>query len=83
MGDQASHPDISSVLKEVEKKVAENRADFVDSGKTIKDFRRLFDQDSSRMNQAIFNDAPSEEIHLQTLRTISVLIEVLVRAKKK
>ena len=83
MTDQASHPDISSVLKEVEKKVAENRANFDDSGKTIKDFRRIFDQDSSRMNQAIFNDAPSEEIHLQTLRTISVLIEILVRAKKK
>ncbi len=74
---------ISEVLREVEKKVQENRGKFDDSAKTIKDFRRIFDQDSSRMNQAIFNDAPQEEIYLETLRTISTLIEILARAKKK
>ena len=75
--------EISEVLSEVEKKVQENRAQFDDSSKTIKDFRRIFDQDSSRMNQAIFNDAPQEEIRLETLRTVSILIEILACAKKK
>ena len=75
--------EISEVLKDVEKKVQENRGRFDDSNKTIKDFRRVFDQDSSRMNQAIFNDNPQEEIYLETLRTVSTLIEILARAKKK
>jgi len=94
MSENVSHPqnvtfreendlkEIDSVLKEIEKKVLENRSQFDDTLKTIKDFRRIFDQDSSRMNQAIFNDDPIEEIHLETLRTISVLIEILSRAKK-
>ena len=94
MSESVSHPqnetsrkendlkEISAALKAIEKKVLENRSRFDDSLETIKDFRRIFDQDSSRMNQAIFNDAPSEEIRLETLRTISVLIEILSRAKK-
>jgi len=75
--------EISSVLNEIEKKVVENRETYNDTEKNIKDFRRIFDQDSSRMNQAIFNDAPPEEIHQETLRTISILIEILSRSNKK
>ena len=75
--------DLSSVLKAIEKKTLANRLRFNDSEKTIKDFRRLFDQDSSRMNQAIFNDASTEEIYNETLRTITMLVEILARAKKK
>jgi hypothetical protein len=79
---ESTPKEISAVLKEIEMKVIENRGKFDDSGKTIKDFRRIFDQDSSRMNKAIFNDSPAEEIHEETLRTISILIEILERAKK-
>ena len=75
--------EIAQVLKEVEKKVLANRNQFDDSAKNLKDFRRIFDQDSSRMNQAIFNDAPNEEVYLETLRTVSILIEILSRARKK
>ena len=75
--------DISEILNDVEKRVQENRSKFDDTGKTVKDFRRVFDQDSSRMNQTIFNDAPQEEVYLETLRTVSILVEILTRAKKK
>lgn len=75
--------DLSSVLKIVEKKVLENRSKIDGSNKTIKDFRRTFDQQSSGMNQAIFNDAPSDVIHQETLQTVSTLIEILSRTAKK
>ena len=74
--------DLNGVLKEVEKKVLESRSKFDDSQKNIKDFRRLFDQDSSRMNKMIFEDASDQEIYAETLRTISSLIEILSRVKK-
>ena len=74
--------ELSEVLQEIEKNVTEKRTQFDDSAKAIKDFRRIFDQDSSRMNQAIFNDHPAEEIHLETLRTISILVEILSRTRK-
>ena len=75
--------DICSVLKEVERKIRENRTRFDDSGKTIKDFRRIFDQDSSRMNKAIFNDTAHDEVYMETLRTVSILMEILSRTKPK
>ena len=75
--------EISAVLSDIEKKVIENRSKPEDSSKTIKDLRRIFDQDSSRMNQAIFNDASQDEIYQETLRTISTLIEILIQARKK
>ena len=59
------------------------RARFDDSEKSIKDFRRIFDQESSRMNQAILNDQPSEEIYQETLQTICILVEILSRTRKK
>ncbi|GEM_PF-2303677 len=70
---------LNLVLKAIEKKVNENRAKYDDNNKLIKDFRRIFDQDSSRMNQAIFNDASHEETYQETLRTVSSLIEILTR----
>ena len=75
--------ELFAVLKDVEKKVLENRGKFDDSQKSIKDLRRIFDQDSSLMNKAIFEDAPAEEVHLETLRTVAILIEILSRVKKK
>lgn len=74
--------EIYLLLKEIEKKMLENRVKYNDSNKTIKDLRRIFDQDSSRMNQTIFNDAPTEEIYQETLRTIAILMEILLRTKK-
>ena len=74
--------DLKTVLEQIEGKVQENRGKNDDTGKNLKDFRRIFDQDSSRMNQAIFNDAPLEEIRKETLRTISILIEILSRTGK-
>lgn len=75
-------PELLAILKEIEKQVLENRTKHEDAHKTIKDFRRIFDQDSSRMNQAIFNDASQDEIYKETLRTVAVLIEILVRTKR-
>lgn len=78
-----SQKELTAILKEIEKKVLENRAKYDDADKTLKDFRRIFDQDSSRMNQAIFNNASEEEIYKETLRTIAVLVEILARTKKE
>jgi hypothetical protein len=75
--------ELEALFKEIENKVLENRRKFDDSGKSIKDFRRIFDQESSAFNQAIFNDHPAEEIYSGTLRTIAILIEILSRTKKK
>ena len=74
--------DLKQVLEQIEGKVKENRNKYDDNNKAIKDFRRVFDQDSSRMNAAIFNDAPPEEIHKETLRTVSSLVEILSRIGK-
>ncbi|OGR52694.1 MAG: hypothetical protein A3I11_05265 [Elusimicrobia bacterium RIFCSPLOWO2_02_FULL_39_32] len=74
---------LSLVLKEIEKKVTENRIKYSDQDKSIKDFRRIFDQDSSKMNQAIFNETSEEEIYQETLRTIAILVEILSLSIKK
>ncbi len=76
--------DLSSILDQIKKTVEENRAQYDDSGKSLKDFRRTFDQESSQINQAIFNEAPTDEIHIATLRTVCTLIEILsITAGKK
>ncbi len=75
--------DLTSVLKDVESKVLDNRSKYEDSQKAIKDFRRIFDQDSSRMNKAIFEDCADQEIYHQTLRTVSILVEILSRVRRK
>ncbi len=69
--------DLSSILDQIKKSVEENRAQYDDSSKSLKDFRRNFDQESSQINQAIFNEAPTDEIHIATLRTVCTLIEIL------
>ena len=73
--------DLLQIIKKIEVYVLENRTHSSVENFSIKDFRRMFDQASSRMNQAILNDHPSEEIHKETLRTISTLIEILSRTK--
>lgn len=73
---------LSEILKEIEKRIKENRGKHDDSEKNLKDFRRIFDQDSSRMNQTIFNEASLEETHEETLRTICTLVEILSRTYK-
>ena len=73
---------LSPLFKQIETKVLENRQKYDDAEKLIKDFRRIFDQDSSHMNQAIFNDAPTDEIYHATLNTVATLIEILLRSKK-
>lgn len=83
MPTEMERTELAGLLKEVENKVLENRKKFDDSGKSVKDFRRIFDQDSSRINQAIFNDHPAEEIYSETLRTIAILVEILSRTKKR
>jgi hypothetical protein len=42
------------------------------------DLRRLFDQESSRLNQAIFNDQP-DQIRESTIRSVVPLLEILAR----
>lgn len=74
--------DLSQILREIERKVLENRQRFDDVDKTLKDFRRIFDQQSSKMNQAIFNGASSEETFQETLNTISILTEILLHTRK-
>ncbi len=74
--------DLKQVLEQIEGKVKENRNKYDDSNKATKNFRKIFDQDSSLMNAAIFNDAPPDEIHKETLRTVSSLIEILSRIGK-
>jgi hypothetical protein len=77
-----SQEEVRSILRHVEEQVYKNRSHFDDSSKNLKDFRRIFDQDSSRMNRAILNDHPMEEVYQETLHTVSVLVEILLRARK-
>ena len=69
---------LEAILTEIAAQVQKNRQALNGSAKTIKDFRWLFDQESSCMNQAIFNDQ-TNQIHESCLKTIAVLIEILAR----
>lgn len=71
--------DFSQIAAEIEKQLEENRKRFDDTGKTLKDFRRIFDAKSALMNQAIFNDYPKDVIKKETVQTIAVLVEILAR----
>lgn len=73
----ATGKDLSSILEQIRKTVEENRTQSDDSSKSLKDFRRIFDQESSQINQAIFNEAPTDEVHTATLRTVCTLVEIL------
>jgi hypothetical protein len=71
--------DIREVLDEVEKLAQSMRASHTGEPLTIKELRRLFDQESSRINQAIFNDQP-QQIRESTIRSVVPLLEILARS---
>jgi hypothetical protein len=71
--------DLREVLDEIERLAQAARAEHAGDPLTIKDLRRLFDQESSRLNQAIFNDQP-EQIRESTLRSVLPLLEILARS---
>lgn len=71
--------DLKSVLEEVERAVQAARAAQTGDPLGIKDFRRMFDQESSKINQAIFNDQP-DQIRESTLRSVIPLLEILARS---
>ncbi|MGQ0645681.1 MAG: hypothetical protein ACT4O3_09340 [Elusimicrobiota bacterium] len=70
--------DVRGILNEIEKLVERNRAE-QGAELTIKDYRRLFDQESGKMNQAIFNDQ-NEQIRETCMRTVAILVEILARS---
>ena len=70
--------DVKEVVAEVEAYLSASRQEQGGEPLGIKDLRRLFDQESSRLNQAIFNDQP-DQVRESTLRTISALLEILAR----
>lgn len=72
--------DLSIILREIEKLVNCNREHSVFNDKTVKDLRIVFDQESARMNQAIFNEQ-YEQLREACQRTVAVLIEILARAQ--
>jgi hypothetical protein len=71
--------DLREILNEVERAVRANRESQPDALQTIKECRRIFDQESAKMNQAIFNDQP-QQIRETCLKTVAVLVEILARA---
>ncbi len=70
--------EIREVVAEVEKLAQASRAGHSGEPLTLKDLRRLFDQESSRLNQAIFNDQP-DQIRESTIRSVLPLLEILAR----
>jgi len=70
--------DLEALINEISTQVENSRPGYDASLKTVKDFRWLFDQESSKMNQAIFN-SQTDQIHESCLKTIAVLVEILAR----
>lgn len=70
--------ELKEVLDEIERLALAARAENAEP-LSIKDLRRLFDQESSRLNQAIFNDQP-DQIRESTLRSVIPLLEILARS---
>lgn len=70
--------DVKEVMAEVEATLSASRQEQGGEPLGIKDLRRLFDQESSRLNQAIFNDQP-DQVRESTLRTVTALLEILAR----
>ena len=83
MGQAQVHPTtirpLASLMKEVLDAVERSRGQGISPADTIKDLRWKFDQVSSKMNQAIYNDQ-AEQIHRTCLETVAVLIEMLARS---
>lgn len=69
---------LEAIFAEIVSQIQKNRQSQNGSVKTIKDFRWLFDQESSGMNQAIFN-SQMDQIHESCLKTVATLIEILSR----
>jgi hypothetical protein len=76
-----SAKDLREVFSELEQLVKAIRKELNGSQQsmTIKDFRRIFDQESAKMNQAIFNDH-SDQIRETCLKTVVPLLEILTRS---
>jgi hypothetical protein len=70
---------LRNILSEVEQQVLANRELPENASLSIKELRRMFDQESSKMNQAIFNDVP-DQVRASTLRTVAILVELLVKS---
>jgi hypothetical protein len=70
--------EVREVVSEVEAYLTASRQETGGEPLGIKDLRRLFDQESSRLNQAIFNDQP-DQIRESTLRTVAALLEIIAR----
>ena len=71
--------DLKEIFAEIERQVIANRQSPDSATMSILDFRRAFDQESAKMNQAIFNDQ-HELVHDTCLRTVSMLMEILSRS---
>ena len=70
--------DLTVLFQELEKRLQEVRAARGDASLTIKDLRREFDQQSAKMNQAIFNDQ-HDQIRETCTKSILPLLEILCR----
>jgi hypothetical protein len=70
--------EIQDVLNELEREILSHRNEQNAESLTIKDLRRIFDQESAKMNQAIFNDQ-NDQVRESCLKAIIPLIEILSR----
>jgi ribosome recycling factor len=69
---------LEAVFTEITAQIQRSRQIMNGSAKSLKDFRWQFDQESSLMNQAIFNNHIGQ-IHESCLKTIAALVEILTR----
>jgi soluble cytochrome b562 len=69
---------VRAVLEELERLVDQARQSRSGVEPTIKDFRRIFDQESAKMNQAIFNDQ-QDQIRETCVKAVLPLLEILSR----
>ena len=69
---------VRAVLEELERLVDQARQSRSGVEPTIKDFRRMFDQESAKMNQAIFNDQ-QDQIRETCVKAVLPLLEILSR----
>ena len=70
---------IRDVLNELENLVEESRGQRSGEPLTLKDFRRMFDQESAKLNQAIFNEQ-HDQVRETCLKSLLPLLEILSRA---
>ena len=70
---------LESVFSEIKMEIEKERLALNGTPKSIKDFRKESDQESERMNEAIYNNQ-TDKIRKSCLKTIAALIEILSRA---